>query len=389
MADQVDLVVVGGGPAGLSAAKAYREAGGRGRVRLLSADTEPPYDRPPLSKDFLRGEVGDADLPMESADFYARRGIELGLADPVTNLDPEAQVVVRASGTPIEYGDCVLATGAEPVRPPVPGVDHPEVRTLRTAADSRRLRDAARRSRTAVVVGSGFIGCEAAVSLSRLGVDVTLLTPESLPQEARLGEAAGRRIARWLRAEGVRPLVGTELAGIEDGRHVETASGDALDTDLVLLATGIAPCSELAEKAGLDLHGGRVRVDEHLRSAVPGVLACGDVALAYNVSAQRALPVEHWGEAVTMGEIAGRTAAGASASWSGVPGFWSVIGDRVLKYAAWGDAFDHAEIVEHGPDAFTVWYGQAGRTVGVLTHQADEDHKRGARLVEWAAPLPV
>jgi NADPH-dependent 2,4-dienoyl-CoA reductase/sulfur reductase-like enzyme len=197
------------------------------------------------------------------------------------------------------------------------------------------------------------------------------------------------RILGWLKSEGVSVLRSATLEGIEDGYRVHTDLVPTMDTQLIVLATGVEPRTALATAAGLDMARGRVRADEHMRTSAPGVLAAGDVALAYNVSAQRAHSVEHWGEALTMGEIAGRTAAGEQASWDNAPGFWSVIGDRVLKYAAWGDGFDQAELVNYADGGFTVWYGRNGVTVGVLTHDADEDYERGSKLVERGEPLPV
>ncbi|WP_410632453.1 NAD(P)/FAD-dependent oxidoreductase [Amycolatopsis sp. cmx-4-83] len=375
--DAENLVVVGSGPAGVSAARAYREAGGTGPVRLLTADPDPPYERPPLSKEFLRGE---ADLPPLDEELAEKHDITITLDDPVTELGEDN--VRTASGAVHPFTACVLATGAEPVRPDLPGADHPDVRTLRSAADSRALRAAAHGVRSAVVVGAGFIGCEAAISLTRLGLQVTIVCPDDVPQEKRLGPDAGRFLLRWLKSEGVSVLRGTKLLSVEGGHRVRTDLVPVLDAGLVVLATGVRPRIGLAEAAGLAVERGRIRTDEHLRTSKPGVLAAGDVALAYNPAAGRALAVEHWGEGLAMGEVAGRTAAGEDAVWDEVPGFWSVLGDRVLKYAAWGDGFDRARPFPRDDGGFTVWYEREGRTVGVLTHEADEDYERGQDLIK-------
>jgi NADPH-dependent 2,4-dienoyl-CoA reductase/sulfur reductase-like enzyme len=277
------LVIIGRGPAGLSAARGYRDAGGGGDIRLISVDTEPPYDRPPLSKEFLRGGAGDDDLPMEKPDFYRSHDIKVTLNDTVTDLDPGARTVTTGSGETVSFEFCVLATGSEPTRPPIPGADHPDVRVLRSAVDARRLRDTASHARTAVVVGSGFIGCEAAVSLSRRGIQVTIIAAENLPQSGRLGDIAGTRILGWLKSEGVSVLRSATLEGIEDGYRVHTDLVPTMDTQLIVLATGVEPRTALATAAGLDMARGRVRADEHMRTSAPGVLAAGDVALAYNV----------------------------------------------------------------------------------------------------------
>jgi 3-phenylpropionate/trans-cinnamate dioxygenase ferredoxin reductase subunit len=379
------LVVIGSGPAGVSAARAYREAGGSGDVRLLTADTDPPYERPPLSKGFLRGETDD--IGLESEEFFTAHDISVSLGDPVVELGDHR--VRTAAGQEHAFTRCVLATGAEPARPDIPGADHADVRVLRSAKSSRELKKAAADARSAIVVGAGFIGCEAAVSLTRLGVQVTVVCPEDVPQEGRLGRDAGIRILRWLKAEGVSVLRGTTLESIEAGHRIRSDLVPVLDAGLVLLATGIRPRSTLAEKAGLKIEQGRIRTDDRLRTSADDVFAAGDVAFADNAAAGRPLAVEHWGEGLAMGAIAGRNAAGGSEAWADVPGFWSEIGDRVLKYAAWGDGFDHARLVEHDDGAFTVWYERDGAAVGVLTHEADDDYDRGEELIRKGEPAPA
>lgn len=379
------LVVVGGGPAGHSAAKAYREAGGDGRVLIISADDVAPYERPPLSKDFLRGETEAEALPMEAAGFYRENGIELWLADPVVTLEPGPATVRTRSNRTAGYLNCVLATGCRSAVLPVPGAEHPDVLRLRSLTDARLLRGSAARASTAIFIGSGFIGCEAAASLAMRGLDVTMLSAEEVPQIHRLGRAAAERIAGWLVDAGVKLRGGVSVVAIEDGRLVHTDDGD-LAADLILAAAGVTANSALARAAGLEISDGRIVVDQRMATSTQGLFAAGDVTLAHNATAARRLVVEHWGEAMRMGEIAGANAAGGDEVWSEVPGFWSQIGDRTLKYAAWGDGFDRADLVEHDGGGFTVWYSRAGLTVGVLTHGADDDYERGEELTARSAP---
>ena len=360
------LVIAGGGPAALATARAYREAGGDGDVTLVTPETALPYERPPLSKAFLRGEVDENELGIEPADWYAEHGVD---------VRTDAVVALRAGEVQLRretlaFDACVLATGAEPTRLPIPG----DALLLRSLADARVLRERAAAATAATVVGSGFIGCEAAASLAMRGLDVTLISDEDIPHATRLGEDAGLRIAGFLEALGVRLRLGEEADELPDG--------------LALMAAGVQPRGEIAAAAGAEMASGRVVVDERMRSSLPGVYAAGDVACARNAAAGRHLAVEHWGEALNMGEIAGRTIAGQDARWDVAPGFWSDIGDHTLKYAAWGDGFDTARMVDHGGGAWTVWYGQDGITVGVLTHECDEDYEAGSRLVEAGAPLP-
>jgi len=380
-----DLLVIGGGPAALAAAEGYRDQGGAGRVVLLSDDVDAPYHRPPLSKDFLRGESGRDALPLRTLDWYAERGVELRLDTRAAAVDPAGRHVATADGEQIGYARLVLATGSRPLPLPVPGGDHPDVLLLRRIADSERIAARAAAGRSAVVVGSGFIGCEAAASLALLGLDVTLVTTEDLPQAARLGEEVGRRIAGWLRADGLRLVTGSPVAAIENGRTVIPEVGEAVTADLVVVGAGIAPHAELAEAAGLETRDGRVVTDERLATSAPGVFAAGDIALARNAAAGRHLHVEHWGEAENMGEIAGRNAAGGDATWAVAPGFWSEIGRHTLKYVAWGDGYDATRLVPRD-GGFTAYYGRGGELVGVLTHEADDDYEAGTALVERHAP---
>lgn len=387
--DQVAVLVVGGGPAGAAAARGYREAGGTGRVVLLSADTAAPYFRPALSKDFLRGELGEHDLPIEGQQFYQRYEIELRLRETVEALRPGEQLAYTSGGETFGYQRCILATGAEPAPPPLPGSDRQRVHTLRSLDSARSLRTATDAASAVTVVGAGFIGCEAAVSLARRGKSVTLTAPDPLPQQRRLGAVAGGRILAWLHDEGIRTELSGTVEEIDDGPRLRLADGRSIDSDVVLLATGIRPRVRLAADAGLATASGRVRTDARMRSTAPGVYAAGDVALVDNATAGRPVVVEHWGEALTMGGIAGHNAAGGEAVWQNPPGFWTDLGGRALKYAAWGDGFDEARVHEHGDGAFTVWYAASGACVGVLTHNADEDYQRGIDLVSRGAALPA
>jgi NADPH-dependent 2,4-dienoyl-CoA reductase/sulfur reductase-like enzyme len=242
-----------------------------------------------------------------------------------------------------------------------------------------------------VVIGSGFIGCEAAAPLAGQGLEVTVVSQERVPQGERLGEQAGQRIAGWLRELGVQLIGGASVAGIENGNLVRLDGRDPVWADLVLAATGITPMVPLAEDAGVDLERGRVVVSASMRTSVAGLYAAGDVAHAYNAAAGRHLPVEHWGEAIAMGEVAGASCAGAATKeWAQAPGFWSEIGPHALKYAAWGDGYAGIRFDDHGGGAFTSWYlSEDDRVVGLLTHEADEDYEHGQHLVETGGRLPA
>ena len=379
------LAIVGGGPAGLAAARAYRGAGGSGPVTMLTGEPDAPYVRPLLSKQLLRGETDEAAI--EDDAWYPEHDVELRRDTAVEALEPDARRLRLAGGATLEYESCVLATGSEPLRLPVPGADDPRILNLRSLRSAFELRARAEDAYSAVVIGSGFIGCEAAASLAMRGLRVALVSDEHAVHAARLGEEAGRRISGWLAELGVALHLGAPVESVEPGA-VRVPGAPPVEGDLVLFAVGVRPRAQLAEAAGLELRDGRVVTDERMRTSAPGVYAAGDVALARNAMAGRPLPVEHWGEALNQGKTAGAQAAGGDAEWTGAPGFWSTIGERALKHVAWGDGFDEARMIDHEGGAFTVWYGAEGTTVGVLTHERDEDYERGRELVEQGRPLP-
>jgi 3-phenylpropionate/trans-cinnamate dioxygenase ferredoxin reductase component len=382
------LVIVGGGPAGLATARAYRQMGGEARVTILSSEVYAPYNRPPLTKAYLRGEASREDLPIENDGWYEENDVDLRLSVIVSRLDRDGQIVALDGGEVLAYDACVLATGSEPIRLPIPGADDPEILVMRTVENSTRLQDRVGEGDKAVVVGSGFIGCEAAASLSLRGADVTLISLEESPQRKRLGQEVGERIEGWLEGYGVDLRLGASLESIQRsdvGYELSLAGGDTVSAGTVLFGTGVVPRTGLAEEAGLEVDGGVV-TDSSMRTSAPGIFAVGDIARAYNESAGRHLSVEHWGDALEHGRVAGTVISGGEAAWGMAPGFWSTIGDKTLKYWAWGEGWDRQSFEDEG-EAFTVWYGKEGTLVGVLSHNADDDYQRGRELIERGEPF--
>jgi NADPH-dependent 2,4-dienoyl-CoA reductase/sulfur reductase-like enzyme len=258
---------------------------------------------------------------------------------------------------------------------------------LRSLADAHRLRQAAADADSAVVIGAGFIGCEAAASLARRGIAVTLAAPQAVPQEKRLGAEAGERLRGLVTDAGVRYVGTVNVQEIND-HGVRLDDGVTIHTELVMAATGVTPRTDLARAAGLEVRDGRIVVGADMATSAPGIYAAGDVALAHNTAAGRAVAVEHWQDALDQGAVAGASAAGADAKWGAVPGFWTTIGDATVKYHAWGDGYQRSRLLERG-DGFTVWYEKDGAAVGVLTCDADDDYELGGRLIEAGDPVPV
>lgn len=376
------LIVVGSGPAGVAAAESFREHNTSGRVRILTTDRDLPYARPPLSKEYLRGQTDDVGLHPQQ--WFDDKTIELVHNTTVDGLDL-AERSVRAGDRRFRYDALILACGAAPVAPPMPG--GARARLLRSLADAAALREAAKDASTAVVIGAGFIGCEAAASLALRGMSVTLVAPETLPQEARLGSAAAERLRELVIQAGARYVGGVAVEEINDvGLRLD--NGVTIDCDLILAATGVTPQHRLAADAGLDVRDSRIVVDTDMSTSTKGVYAAGDVALARHAAAGRHLAIEHWQDATDQGAIAGTSAAGKRATWDGVPGFWSTIGEATIKYHAWGDGYQRSRMLSH-PDGFTVWYEADDAVVGVLTHNADDDYDLGQRLIAERRPAPV
>jgi 3-phenylpropionate/trans-cinnamate dioxygenase ferredoxin reductase component len=375
------IVIVGGGPAALSTARGYREAGGEASVELICAEPHLPYQRPPLTKDFLRGECEPADLPLEDEPWFAAHAVTLRRGRRVVALDRGAREVHLDGGQHVAYDACVLATGSEPERPPIEGAQDPGLHTIRTVDDALRLRAVASPGARAVIVGAGFIACEAAASLVRRGLEVVLVAPEERPQAERLGDRAGELITTLLCEAGVEVRLGAEVERIAPRWRVSLKGGEVLPADLVLLGTGVAPRVDLAAAAGLDVDTA-VLVDASMRSSDPAVLAVGDSAVAHHARAGRRLRVEHWGDALAHGEVAGRGLAGEDAEWTTAPGFWTTIGEHTLKHSAWGDGFDEARVVAEGDAHLVVHYLSDGEVVGVLALGDDDAYEAGRRRLE-------
>jgi NADPH-dependent 2,4-dienoyl-CoA reductase/sulfur reductase-like enzyme len=381
------IVIVGGGPAGQSAASAYRDAGGAGSVTILAREDEFPYERPPLTKDFLRGESEREALPLVDTGWYEAHAIDLRRGVEATELDLGAAEVRGPTGEAFGFDRVLLATGAEPTVPSLPGADGPTVQTMRRVGDAERLGKLGDGER-ALVVGSGFIGCEAAASLAMRNVDVTVATMEAAPQIERLGEEVSGEITAWLEDFGVDVIGGVELeaiggAGDRAGRARFSGRVD-VTADRILLALGVDRNVGLAAAAGIAVEDG-VQVDTTMVTADPRVLAAGDVAFAFNAAAGRRLRVEHWGEALNMGEVAGKTLAGVEAAWDVAPGFWSTIGEHTLKYVGWGDGWDELRFARGKNGSFVCRYGRDGQLVGLVAHEDDAAYEKGRELIEERA----
>ena len=336
------FAIVGGGLAGAKAAETLREEGFDGRVVLIGAEDEQPYERPPLSKDFLRGESPREGALVHEPGFYESRDIELWTGARVDAIDTGGGALTVDGGRRLEFDSLLLATGAEPRRLPLPGADLDGVHLLRTLPDSEALRERITKDARLVVVGAGWIGSEVAASARQMGADVTVLEVAEVPLERVLGHQLGAFYRDLHLAHGVRFMGGAKIDRIEgDGRaeRVVLGDGSTLDADTVLIAVGVAPRTELAEQAGLRVGDG-VEVDAALRTSAPGIFAAGDVASAWHPLLGRHLRVEHWANALNQGPAAARSMLGMDVSYDRVPYFFSDQYDVGMEYSGHADGSD-------------------------------------------------
>src|SRR4051812_36356730 len=321
--DDRTFVIAGAALAGAKAAETLREEGFEGRVVLVGDEDELPYERPPLSKDYLRGESPREKAQVHDAGFYESHDIELLRGVRVEAIDPSAGSVTLDGGRGMAFDSLLLATGAEPRRLPFEGVHY-----LRSLDDSDALRERIRPGVRVAIVGAGWIGSEVAASARQLGADVTLVEMAEVPLERVLGYELGAFYRDLHLEHGVDFRGGASVERIED-----------LEADLVLIAVGVAPRTQLAEHAGLEIDNG-VKVDAALRTSAPNVFAAGDVANAWHPLLQRHIRVEHWANALNQGPAAARSMLGQDVSYDRVPYFFSDQYDVGMEYSGHGEGAD-------------------------------------------------
>lgn len=359
------FAIVGASLAGAKAAEALREEGFDGRVVLIGGEPERPYERPPLSKDYLRGESEREKVFVHEAGFYADQEIELRVGEKALALDLDSREVALDSGERLGFDRLLLATGARPVPFGVPGSDLEGVHYLRTLADCEALRERLVKAEKLVVVGGGWIGSEVAASARQLGRAVTVAYPEQVPLERVLGAEVGAIYGEVHLEHGVELLPETRIAALEGAGKVErvrTEDGRVIDCDAVVVGIGARPRTELAAAAGLAVDNG-VLVDGRLQTSDPGIFAVGDVANHLHPLLGR-LRIEHWDNARRQGRAAARPMLGADDPYERIPYFFSDQYDVGMEYAGHATSWDN--LVFRGDPAsrqFIVFWLLEGRVV--------------------------
>lgn len=384
------FVIVGAGMAGARAAITLRKEGFDGRLVLLGAEPDAPYERPPLSKAFLRGEQRREEIAITPKDAgWPDIGVELRLGAEATDLDMAASTLTLRGGERLGYDRLLLATGSEPRRPDVPGADLEEVHVLRTVRDSERIGDAIARGGPIVIIGGGWIGAEVAACARQRGASVTLLTGAAGLLERPLGPEVGAVYAELHRRHGVDLRQGGQAVVIEgrSGRvsAVRLADGSVLPADAVIVGIGALPRTGLAERAGLDVTGG-VRVDPLFRTSDPAVFAVGDIVLMRHPVLDRDVRLDHWAAAWFGGPAAARSMLDQGAPYERIPYLYS--DQYELSMEAWGVPPRWDRVVLRGDPAtgsFLAFWLLAGRVVGTMLVGHEDVRKPLEALVRTSA----
>ena len=375
------VVIVGGGAAGLAAADMLRREAYDGPITMISADDSPPVDRPNLSKDYLAGSAQEDWIPLRGPEFYTDNRIELLLNSRVTAIDAARREVVLGNGPRRAFGALLIATGADPIRLPIPGADAPHVHYLRSFADSKAIVRKTSTAKRAVVAGASFIGLEVAASLRQRGIDVDVVAPERVPLERVMGHELGRFIRSLHESHGVVFHLGETVTAI-DGRRVSLSGGSTLDADVVVMGVGVRPATALAEQAGLTVDRGIV-VNEYLETSAPGIFAAGDVARWPDPRSGEHVRIEHWVVAERQGQAAAKNILGRRAPFADVPFFWSQHYDIPINYVGHAERWDEVRI-DGSMDAHdcAVSYMQAGRRLAVATIYRDRESLQAELAME-------
>jgi len=366
--DKRTFVIVGAGAAGNACAETLRQEGFGGRILLITAEMDGPYDRPALSKDFMAGELSRKSLPLRRADFYETRSIELLTGSCVTELDAGARTVSFSDGSSVKFDCALLATGGIPRKADIPGANLASFFLLRSLGDAEAITDGVAEAERVVILGAGFIGMEAASSLASRGLEVHVVAPGRAPMEKVFGEQIGKWLQRLHEENGVRFYLGNTaraVSGKGKVQEVVLADGSRIVTDAVVAGLGIVPAVDYIRDAGL-VENGAVPVNARLQTKAEGVYAAGDIAVVPDRHTAEPQRVEHWVVAERQGQHAAKAMLGSDAVYSEVPFFWTRQFGTSVKYAGFARQYDKLAVrgsIEAGD--FLAGYYSGGRMKAV------------------------
>jgi 3-phenylpropionate/trans-cinnamate dioxygenase ferredoxin reductase subunit len=390
---EVEFLLVGGGMASAHCAAELRRRGAEGSILLVGREPEPPYERPPISKEYLRGDAGREDAHVNGGrSWYEENGVELLTAKNVMGLDLEARTAKVQGGEEVAFEKALLGTGAMVNILRVEGAENEGIHYLRAFGNADAIRADAEAAEHVVLIGGSYIGCEVAASLTAQGTKCTILAIEDVALSRTFGEDAGRWFQRRLEDHGVTFHGGETLSAFEgDGRvrAVVTESGLAVECDAVVVGAGVRPDAMLAQRAGLEVGDGGIVCDSKLQTSVPGIYAAGDCCSYESVVHGRRVHVEHWDVAMQQGAHAAANMLGADADYEVVPYFFSDLADWAsLEYV--GPAYEWDREVWRGDregGEFSVWYLQGDRVAGCLSVGRSEELAQARQMIAEGTPF--
>ena len=385
-----DFVVIGAGLTGASAAIALRKYSVDAQVVLIGEEDQAPYERPPLSKGYLRGEQPLEKLLVRPPEFYAQQGIDTMFGARAERIDAAQRIVHLEGDRRVPFDRLLIATGVRNRRPPIPGIDLPGVHQLRTIREATRLRADMRPGRRAVVVGMGFIGCEVAAALRHSQVEVVSIDPGPTPLARALGETVGATLASVHASYGVHTIYNDRVQAFEGtGRiaRVITAAGLRIPCDFVVVGVGVEPVVDLLDGSEIRIDNGIV-VDQYCATSVHGIYAAGDVANHYHPVFRRHIRVEHWQNAMRQGDNAARNMLGERIPYDEIPWFWSDQYDANIQYAGHHTSYD--QLIVRGEldgGSYAVFYLNSGVLDAVVGLNNARDVRRAIPLIKARRPV--
>jgi 3-phenylpropionate/trans-cinnamate dioxygenase ferredoxin reductase subunit len=393
MAAHEAFVIAGAGLAGAKAAETLRAEGFDGAVVLIGDENERPYERPPLSKDYLMGKAERDSIYVHPQDWYREHDVDLRLGAAVTGIDRERHEVTLADGSRVAYSRLLLATGSSPRRLPVPGASLPGVHYLRTAGDSDGIRQAFQSAERVVVIGAGWIGLETAAAARTAGAEVAVVEMAELPLLRVLGREVAEVFAGLHRSHGVdlRMNAGVaEITGTGDRvSGVRLSDGSHLPADAVVVGVGITPNTQIAEAAGLEVGNG-IQVDASLRSSDPDIFAAGDVACAYHPLLKAGIRVEHWSNARNQPQAAAKAMLGQQVAYDRLPYFYTDQYDLGMEYSGYVEPGGYDEVVFRGDkerrEFVSFWLSQ-GRVLAGMNVNVWDVNDAVQALIRRGAPV--
>ncbi|MBN4003065.1 apoptosis inducing factor family protein [Nostoc sp. LPT] len=396
--DRRTFVILGAGAAGVHAAETLRVAGYQGRIVMITQDNKLPYDRTKLTKDYFIGKTSAEEMPLRSPDFFKEHAIEVLLNKRVEQVQTTAKTIAftdsdtGASSDSLTYDALLVATGGKPRQLDIPGADLQNILTLRSFNDTDRILTTSKQKGQAVVIGSSFIGMETAAGLRQHGLEVTVVSPDSVPFKKTLGEEIGKLFQQVHEENGVSFKFGRKVVQFEGSDKVEAVildNGDRLKADIVIVGIGVQPATDFLQ--GIDLHpkDGSIVVDEYLRAA-DGIYAAGDIARYPDWRTNESIRVEHWRVAAQQGRIAAHNMTGKAVKFRGLPLFWTMQFDFPLRYIGHAQSWD--EIIVDGDlqkQEFIAFYLKNNQVLAVATSHQDTETAAISELMRLNQMLTV